>query len=896
MTKICLIDGSGYIFRAFYALPNMTAPNGTPVNAVYGVVMMFMRLLSKIDCDHAVVVFDAKRENFRNQIYKEYKTNRAEIPELLIPQFEIIHEAVEALNLPWIAMEGYEADDLIATYADMAVKKGWQAVVVSGDKDLMQLIGENVEFYDGMKDKFFTSADVVEKFGVLPEKVVEVQALMGDKVDNIPGVPGIGPKTAAELINKFGSLKNLLDNADKIEQARRRDLIMQNKEQALISLELATLNKNSPVNMELEEFKMRAPDVKTVLAFADKCGFKSVRPKLEKWATDRSATLGKNPEIPQKKEVQKNYKRITEQGMLNVCRQEIDATHQFAFKVWQKDERAIGISLCATENNVFFIPFAEEKPLDLFALNSASGLPKTEISKFLSAIFNDKNLLKITAELKEQWHLLEKYLQTDLELFPYHDVSLISYVLDSSEHGHTLPDLAQICLGETLESEEKLKNEDLNAPDNTYVFTFADCILPVYNILKQRLFAEHRTYVYETIERRLVEILQRMEKSGIKVDTEYLKRLDVELSEDLKKIETQIYALAGEEFNIASPKQIGQILFEKMGLKGKRNSSGSYNTSAEVLEKLADENELAAKILEWRGFAKLKSTYTTSLLELKDKADLVHTTFAQTVVNTGRLASSNPNLQNIPNHSELGRKIRACFVAREGYKIIDADYSQMELRLLAEVADVKALKEAFEKGVDIHTSTASRVFGIPYDKVDKEHRSRAKAINFGIVYGISQYGLAKQINVKNEVAKQYIDSYFSVMPEVKEYMEKTKIFAHQNGYVETPFGRKCSVFGINSENKAIVAMAERAAINAPIQGGAADLVKLAMQRVNQALKQSGLEARILLQVHDELVVEALESDAQKVAELVRQTMENIPELKIKMPVDAQISNNWADAH
>lgn len=896
MTKICLIDGSGYIFRAFYALPEMTAPNGTPVNAVYGVVMMFMRLLSKIDCDYVAVVFDAKRENFRNQIYKEYKTNRAEIPELLIPQFDVIHEAVEALNLPWIAMEGYEADDLIATYADKAVKKGWQAVVVSGDKDLMQLIGKNVEFYDGMKDKFFTSADVVEKFGVLPEKVVEVQALMGDKVDNIPGVPGIGPKTAAELINKFGSLKNLLDNVDKIEQARRRDLIMQNKEQAQISLELATLNKNSPVSMELEEFKMRAPNVKTVLAFADKYGFKSVRPKLEKWATERSAELGESSEIPQKKAVQKKYVRITEKGLLNVCRQEIEAAHQFAFKIWLKEGNILGISLCATENNVFFIPFEEEKALDLFSSTNAVGLPKAEISKFLNAIFNDKNLLKITAELKEQWHLLEKYLQTDLELFPYHDVALMSYVLDSSEHGHTLPDLAQICLGETLESEEKLKAEDLNAPDNTYVFSFTDFILPIYNILKQRLFAEHRTYVYEAIERRLVEILQRMEKRGIKVDTEYLKRLDVELSNDLQQIETQIYALAGEEFNIASPKQIGQILFEKMGLKGKRNSSGSYNTSAEVLEKLADENELAAKILEWRGFAKLKSTYTTSLLELKDKADLVHTTFAQTVVNTGRLASSNPNLQNIPNHSDLGRKIRACFVAREGYKIIDADYSQMELRLLAEVADVKALKEAFEKGVDIHTSTASRVFGIPYEQVDKEHRSRAKAINFGIVYGISQYGLAKQINVKNEVAKQYIDSYFAVMPEVKEYMEKTKIFAHQNGYVETPFGRKCSVFGINSENKAIVAMAERAAINAPIQGGAADLVKLAMQRVNQALKQSGLEARILLQVHDELVVEALENDAQKVAELVRKTMENIPELKIKMPVDAQISNNWADAH
>lgn len=892
MTKICLIDGSGYIFRAFYALPNMTAPNGTPINAVYGVVMMFMRLLTKIECDYAVVVFDAKRENFRNQIYNEYKANRAEIPELLIPQFDVIHEAVEALNLPWIAMEGYEADDLIATYADMAVKNGWQAVVVSGDKDLMQLINDKVEFYDGMKDKFFTSKDVMEKFGVMPEKVVEVQALMGDKVDNIPGVPGIGPKTAAELINKFGSLQSLLEGAEKIEQARRRDLIMQNKENALISLKLATLNKNSPVTKQLEDFKMQAPDVKTVLSFADKYGFKSVRPKLEKWATERAEKIGFSVPVAPKKEQPKNYIFVKDKSTLNTCLAEITANHQMSFKI-SVTSQTFAIALSPKEDNVYLLLSEKEKPLDLFATTDTSGLSKETISKFLLNLLNNADILKISADIKEQWHLLEEFLQTEINLFPYHDVSLMSYVLDSSEHGHSLPELAQVCLGKSLDNEEK---QDLSSPENKYVFEETDCLLPIYNILKKRIFDEHKTYVYETIERRLIEILQRMEKRGIKVDTEYLKRLDNELSDDLQKTERQIYALAGEEFNIASPKQIGHILFEKMGIKGKRNSSGSYNTSAEVLEKLADENELAAKILEWRGFAKLKSTYTTSLLELKDTQNVVHTTFAQTVVNTGRLASSNPNLQNIPNHSDLGRKIRACFVAREGYKLIDADYSQMELRLLAEVADVKALKEAFAKGIDIHTSTASKVFGVPYDEVDKELRSRAKAINFGIVYGISQYGLAKQINVKNEQAKQYIDAYFAIMPEIKGYMEKTKIFAHQNGYVETPFGRKCSIFGINSENKAIVAMAERAAINAPIQGGAADLVKLAMQRVDFALKNSGLDARILLQVHDELVVEAKESDAPKVAELMRRTMENIPELKIQMPVDAQVSNNWADAH
>lgn len=896
MTKICLIDGSGYIFRAFYALPDMTAPNGTPVNAVYGVVLMFMRLLNKINCDYCAVVFDAKRENFRNQIYHEYKANRAEIPELLIPQFDVIHQAVEALNLPWVVLEGYEADDLIATYTDMASKKGWQTVVVSGDKDLMQLIGDNVEFYDGMKDKFFTAADVIEKFGVTPDKVVEVQALMGDKIDNIPGVAGIGPKTAAELINKFGSLHSLLENAEKIPQARRREQIMQNKENALVSLQLATLNKNSPVTVPLENFKLRSPDVGTVLSFADKYGFKSIRPKLKAWAEERAEQAGNFAPIISKTEVKKNYVKINDLSTLNACLNEIEANNQIAYKIWQNNGKAGAINICSGKNNVYFLSLMQEQSLDLFGVSNEKILPKDNIIKFLTAVFNNRDILKISADVKQQWHLLEKYIGNNVNLFPYHDIALMSYVLDSSEHGHSLPELAEICLGETFEPEDKIKFDDLNSADNTYSFRLTESILPVYNNLKKRLFDEHRTYVYETVERRLIEILKNMESSGILVDTKHLQHLDGELSDELVAMEHQIHQLAGEEFNIASPKQIGHILFEKLGLKGKRNSSGSYNTSAEVLEKLADENEVAAKILEWRGFAKLKSTYTTSLLELKDADNFVHTTFSQTVVNTGRLASSNPNLQNIPNHSEVGRKIRACFVAREGYKLIDADYSQMELRLLSEVADVKALKEAFSAGVDIHTSTASKVFGIAYENVDKEHRSRAKAINFGIVYGISQYGLAKQINISNDLAKQYIDAYFAIMPEIKEYMEKTKIFAHQNGYVETPFGRKCSIFGINSDNKAIAAMAERAAINAPIQGGAADLVKLAMQRVNFALQNSGKDARILLQVHDELVIEAKECDAEFVAELTRKTMENIPELNIKMPVDVQISDNWADAH
>ncbi len=908
MTKVCLIDGSGYIFRAFYALPNMTAPNGTPVNAVYGFVTMFMRLLKNIDCDYCVVLFDAKRQNYRNEIFADYKANRAETPELLIPQFDLIHEAVHVLNIPYVLQEGYEADDLIATYAKQAEDKGFETVVVSADKDLMQLIGGHVSYYDGMKDKFFTPEDVKEKFGVYPDKVVDVQALSGDKIDNIPGVPGIGPKTAAELVNTYGSLEGVLQNIDSIKQEKRRELLRTHQNDARISLKLVTLNTAVPVEHALDEFKCRAPQVNEVLAFADRLGFKSIRPKLEAWAVERAANCDNTapsesvkPTAPQP--TAKNNITVTTPAQLAELQQEIETAQQFAFQVLHNGREVCGFSLCCAPNKAYYLPFSAPHGDDLFSFDAAneSALPTGDMLKFLQQLFNNESILKITAELKTQWHRLNQlFAPQGLNLFPYDDISVMSYVLDSSEHLHSLSALCEVFLNESMaEPKTSAKNPviDFTAAEyGDYRFAAGESIYRLHQLLKPRLINEHRTYVYEMLERRLVQVLLDMEEAGIIVNKNCLSDLDAAFKAQMSALEKEIYTLAGREFNLASPKQIGDILFTRMGLKGKKNASGSFNTSAGVLEKLAEENEIAAKILEWRTYAKLQTTYTTALLAARDANGRVHTTFSQTVVNTGRLASSNPNLQNIPNRTAIGQKIRACFEARDGYQIVAADYSQMELRLLASVADVKALKEAFAAGVDIHAATAARVFGLAPDQVDKEHRSRAKAINFGIVYGISQFGLARQLGISREQAKDYIDSYFAIMPEVKEYMARTIAFAHQNGYVLTPLGRKCTIFGINDSNHNVSSFAERAAINAPIQGGAADIVKLAMQRVAWALKEQNLEANLLLQVHDELVLEVKDSDVDAVKTLLKQIMENAVETSVPMIVDVGIGKNWHDAH
>ena len=904
MSKVCLIDGSGYIFRAFYALPTMTAPDGTPVNAVYGFVTMFMRLLQKIPCDYCVVLFDAKRQNFRNQYLPEYKANRAETPELLIPQFDLIHQAVEVMGLPYVMQEGYEADDLIATYARQAAERGLETVVVSADKDLMQLIKDGVAYYDGMKDKFYTPEDVKEKFGVYPDKVVDVQALSGDKIDNIPGVPGIGPKTAAELVNEYGSLHGVLENADKIKQQKRREVLIANKEAAEISLKLVTLKDDVPVEHQLDEFKCKIPLQQQLFDFIDKYGFKSIRPKLEKWVEERQTALGATTasNITEAKPTPE-YTRIITRTQLENAYKEIKAAGQTAFQVLFDGEKISGISLSTAPYRACYLPIPQQfAGGDLFAFDAhqEQELEFDTVCKFLRAVLSDKDILKIASEIKTQWHHLNALCGDVLDLWPYDDLAIMSYNLDSSEHDHNLPTLSAMFLDEPLPEPKAVGKKaliDFEATEyGDYIYQTADFAMRLHPILKKRLFDEHKNYVYEVLDRRLAQVLMKMEHAGVVVNDKTLAELDTEFEAKMQEIEKEVFALAGEEFNLNSPAQIGVLLFEKMGLKGKKTATGKYNTGAEVLEQLAEEHEIAAKILEWRGYAKLKSTYTTALLEARDKNNRVHTTFSQTVVNTGRLASSNPNLQNIPNRTDIGRKIRECFEAKKGYKLVAGDYSQMELRLMASVADVKALKEAFAEGEDIHAATAARVFGLAPDNVDREHRSRAKAINFGIIYGISQFGLAKQINVSRDLAKQYIDSYFRIMPEIKKFMEDTIAFAHRYGYVETPFGRKCALFGINDQNQRIASFAERAAINAPIQGGAADIVKLAMQRIDAALQEQKLDARLLLQVHDELVVEASEKDAPKVAALMKKIMESAADTSVKMEANIGIGDKWNDAH
>ena len=913
--KVCLIDGSGYIFRAFYALPPLSTPSGTPVNAVLGFMNMFMRLTAKIGCDYCLVLFDAKRKNFRNEIFPDYKGTRKEIPEELIPQFPIIHKAVEVLNLNHLEMEGYEADDLIATYARKAREEGDEVVVVSADKDLMQLIRDGVEFYDSMKDKFFTPEDVKEKFGVYPDKVVDVQALAGDSTDNVPGVAGIGLKTAAELINQFGSLDEVLARAAEIKQNKRRETLLANIENAEISRRLVKLKDDVPVEHELSEYVCKAPDKDKVMAFVDEYYLNSLRPRAEKWVGEQCARCGERVEM-RSQEVVKHYELVQDEAALKRWADKILQAGKFALDTETTGldpfkDKIVGFSLAVGAGEACYVPLAHgaaQNSPDLFGAAEHSDIKQISTAvaaKYLKPLLADKSVLKIGHNIKFDMHFLSQIIGEEAEFFPIEDTAVLSYVLDSSSHGHGMDELAELMLDYTTVKYEEVcgngKNKitfDKVSLDKAlnYAAEDADITLRLYEVLKARLIKEKQINVYETFDRPLIGILKRMEDNGIMLDTTALMRLNTDFDAQLKILEQQIYQLAGEEFNLGSPKQIGEILYVKMGLKGKKNASGSFQTGADVLEELAEEHELPAKILEWRGFAKLKSTYTSALLNQMDKNNRVHTTFSQTVVNTGRLASSNPNLQNIPVRTDAGRKIRECFIAPKGYKLVSADYSQVELRLLAAVADVKALKEAFRHGVDVHASTASRVFGVPLAEVDANMRRHAKAINFGIVYGISQYGLARQIDTTPDVAKRYIDSYFATMPEIKEYMAKTIDFAHKNGYVITPYGRKCSVQGINDKNKRLVSFAERAAINAPIQGGASDIIKLAMQKVFNALHEGGYKTRMLLQVHDELIFEVPENELEEVTTLIKNGMESVVSFDIPFVAEVGVGDNWGEAH
>lgn len=916
--KVCLVDGSGYIFRAFYALPPMTSPMGVPVNAVYGFTSMFLKLTNQIKCDYSLVLFDAKRKNFRNDIFPDYKGTRKETPEDLIPQFELIHQAVEALNLNFLEMDGYEADDLIATYAQHALDKGYEVVVVSADKDLMQLIRPGVELFDPMKDKFFTKEDVKEKFGVYPEQVVDVQSLSGDSIDNVPGIPGIGPKTAAELVNQFGSLEAVLEKAGEIKQNKRRETILANLDKALISKQLVTLKADVPVTHDLDEYPCRHPELIKLNHFVDEFGFKSIKPRIEKWVTEQCA----NPHGSQAmntvhKEVEKHYELIADEAALKRWSDKIIAARFCSFRTIASGndpifDKILGLALAINPGEACYIPLSKSEiqagnNFDLFAAIPSNDkfLPPAMLAKYLTPLFVSKSILKIGHDMKLDLHFMSQVFGTETTIFPIDDIAVISYDLDSSEHGHGLDELAELFLDYKTQKLEELlgsgKNKlNIENLEVEQLFHYAsertDLILRLYNALKPRLVPDRKAAVYENFDRPLILTLKEMEQNGIMVDASALRKLSGEFDLKLRAIEQEVYQLAGEEFNLGSPKQVGEILYTKMGMKGKKNATGSFQTGADVLEKMAEEHELPAKILEWRGFAKLKSTYTEALLNLLDKDSRIHTTYNQIITNTGRLSSTNPNLQNIPIRSEMGLKIRECFIAKPGHQIISSDYSQVELRLMAVVADVKGLKEAFAHGIDVHAATAMKVFGVTADKVDSNLRRQAKTINFGVVYGISQYGLAKQLGISAEAAKSYIDAYFRELPEIRTYMEKTIDFARKHGYVLTPYGRKCSVLGINDPNKRFAANAERAAINAPLQGGAADIIKMAMNQCLWRLRKGNYKTKMLLQVHDELVFEAPDEEVEEVKKLIKETMENVVHFEVPFIAETGAGHNWAEAH
>lgn len=900
MEKVCLIDGSGYIFRAFFASPTMTNPEGLPVNAVYGFLNMFLSLTQNIPCDYCLVLFDAKRQNFRNEIFADYKATRPELPAELKPQFDLIHEVVEALNLHWLQMEGYEADDLIATYTAKALTEGKEVTIVSADKDLMQLIRPGVTFYDSMKNKFFSPEDVKEKFGVYPEHVTDVQALAGDSTDNIPGVPGIGIKTAAELVNQFGSLAEVLNHAAEIKQNKRRELILNHQQDALISQQLVTLKADVPVELEIKDFRCTAPKQEILLNLIDRHAFKSLKNKALNWLNKKCADLPIAEKV-----LKPNYQLIKNLTDLRQLYSLIKSENAFSFLIHQQDNILLGISIGLKNARAFYIPLGQPQPAtDLFAAPTATeGLSPQELKDFLNPLFVNPAIMKISANIKEQLHNLESTLKIPLFPFPYEDIAIMSYDLYSSAHPHTIATLSQEILNQPfkLAEPEYKKTNFKTVPLSEVLSLFAeaaDYTKRLHEKLSQQLLPEKKLYVYERIDRPLVEVLYQMEKSGIMLDTIRLKELDTLFDTEMSKISAEIYKLAGETFNISSPKQIGEILYNKLGLKGKKHTSGSLNTSAEVLEQMAETHELPQKILDWRQYQKLKSTYTTALLALMDREYRVHTTYSITSVNTGRLASSNPNLQNIPIRTEIGREIRKCFIAKPNHKLIAADYSQVELRLLATIADVKFLQEAFKEGVDIHRKTASQVFNIPYEEVDANHRRRAKAINFGIIYGMSAYGLSKEIDVSPAQAQQYIDAYFENMPEIKQYMDNTINFARKNGYVLTPFNRKISIFGIQDTNRRMASFSERAAINAPIQGGAADIIKLAMIKIAAKLAKENLKTKMLLQVHDELVFEAPLDEVERVSRIIKQEMEDVIGIDLKVPLIAEvgIGDNWGEAH
>ncbi|WP_173974939.1 DNA polymerase I [Magnetospirillum sp. LM-5] len=918
---VFLVDGSGFIFRAFHGLPPMTRPDGVPVNAVYGFTTMLMKLLDDTDADHVAVIFDAARKSFRNDIYPAYKAHRPPAPEELVPQFPLIREAVRAFNVPSVEMDGFEADDLIATYTAQAVAAGARVTIVSSDKDLMQLVGDGVTMLDTLKNRTIGVAEVAEKFGVAPDRVVDVQALCGDSADNVPGVPGIGIKTAAQLIAEYGDLDTLLARAGEIKQPKRRQTLLENADAARMSRELVRLKTDVPGVEPLEGFAKRRADPAELAAFLAAQGFKSLMARLgvKAHAPQQPPDAAPVPETPPPVErVSQDYELVTSADALARWVEAATAAGIVALDTETTGldplrAELVGLSLAVAPGRACYIPVKHTTGEAQGSLLLGDGgapkapdiLPRAQTLAALAPLLADRSVLKVGHNIKYDLQVLA---QAGLSVAPIDDTMLLSYVLDGGSHGHGLDELAQLHCGHTniafsavCGSGKTMITFDRVPLDKAlaYAAEDADITLRLHGFLKARLLAERMVTVYETLERPLVPVVVAMEAAGIKVDGAVLAGLSAEFGGRIAVLEAEIQDLAGTAFNVGSPQQLGKVLFEDMALPGgKKTKTGQWGTGADVLEELAAQGHvLPARVLDWRQLSKLKSTYTDALqAQVNPNTGRVHTSYALAVTTTGRLSSSDPNLQNIPIRTEEGRKIRTAFVATPGHTLLSADYSQIELRLVAHVAGIKGLIEAFHHGDDIHAITASQVFGVPVEGIDPALRRRAKAINFGIIYGISAFGLANQLGISNGEAKSYIEAYFARYPEIRTFMETTKEEARAKGFVVTPFGRKVWTPGIKDKNGALRAFAERAAINGPIQGGAADIIKRAMIRLPGELAAAGLTARMLLQVHDELVFEVPDAQLDSTASLVKQVMEQAASLSVPLVVETGTGPSWALAH
>jgi DNA polymerase-1 len=955
---LMLVDGSAYIFRAYHALPPLTRKSdGLPVGAVAGFCNMLWKLLAVAEDTslgekptHFAVIFDASSKTFRNDIYNEYKANRSETPEDLIPQFTIIRDATRAFNVASIEKDGFEADDLIATYARQAEEMGAHVTIVSSDKDLMQLVTEKTIMFDQMKDKIIRTDDVIEKFGVGPEKMIDLQALAGDSTDNVPGVPGIGAKTAAQLLLEYGDLETLLERSSEIKQNKRRENLIEFADQARLSKRLVQLEQNVPVDATLDDMLVTGVDGPKLVAFLKGMEFTTLTRRVAA-ATETEAEEvdaakvsvdhwegNATPDAHDADDDTENspsaltealktaafgqkidhdlYERITDTDTLKAW---CDAARDQGFVSFDTEATSldamqadlVGVSLALAPGKAAYIPLQHKSGVDdLLGGGVVEGqIPLRDALELLKPLLEDPAVLKIAQNLKYDALLLSRY---DITVVSFDDTMLLSYALDTGRGGHGMDELSQRWLdhtpipfkevagsGKSMITFDQVPLEAATA----YAAEDADVTLRLWEVLKPRLAADGMTRMYESLERPMVPVLMRMEKRGISVDRQMLSRLSGEFAQGMAGLEDEIMELAGERFNPGSPKQLGDILFGKMGLPGgKKTKTGAWSTSASVLEDLAAEgHELPRKIVDWRQLSKLKSTYSDALPGfINPTTKRVHTSYSLASTTTGRLSSSDPNLQNIPVRTEAGRKIRQAFVAEEGHKLVSADYSQIELRVLAHIADIPQLKQAFADGLDIHAMTASEMFNVPIEGMDPMVRRQAKAINFGIIYGISAFGLANQLGISRSDAKSYIDTYFERFPGIRNYMEDTKTFARSHGYVETIFGRRAHYPDINTKNPNMRAFMERAAINAPIQGSAADIIRRAMVRMEEALNHSSLSAQMLLQVHDELIFEVPEAEVEATIPLVQDVMEKaclpLIDLSVPLQVDARAADNWDEAH